>query len=653
MILLPPLIQESKATQQLNPQNIKKTEMESGSIYFEATVGYFKFNSLDQKNIQVSLPDQSSLNVTDPSDRFAPITTSANGLGDLLFAEEEKVISWLEANPARVAVAGLIDLGRSGNVAQIRERIKPLLNMTWERWWRKTRPHLENLEFVRTGRNRSFRLDQGFDVSHVVAPDADSTNTRTSRLNTKELEQEAIKLLTEPETIIEIPLSDFRRVIQILGESNRLNAIFEDLQTRDFNSAQLWALFDYSNEPAEQAKAAARAIELAVGHDQKPPRHLPNQNDLKIFKNFLPKISSVLLDIQHQVHSTEIERIESATLSSLLGDRAEDHESATAIIEDLLVTCIRLRPETFLESLLEMHESEKDRLFEQRIIEGIFSTKHISSIQARGIWLSYIADRRFDIKIASRISDASFDKESSRTQSIAAAQEFNLRVTAQADSDREASLDSKMMAALAGGIDDKNAQEIEKDIIGQARASMNSSTARRANSLVEIIVKAITSRTRSMGETNRLLRSDNKNLTTSLLTLKEENSDLRNRLSHLSKESVQSIAQAKVDSQRELLRQVANALQFAQYSVHRSGDASRIENFSRTLAELEQYLPMRSNGIMNKSIPFDPGNLDWKGNRSNRPLPEDPVTIVAQGWQWNPHPSSYEILARPWCMITM
>ena len=624
--------------------------MESGSIYFESTVGYFKFNSIDQNNILLSLPGESSSNLTDPSDHFAPMTTSANGLGDLLFAEDEKVISWLEANPARVAVAVLIDLGRTGNVAQIRERIKPLLNMNWERWWRTTRPHLENLEFVRTGRNRSFRLDQGFDVSHVVAPDADSTNTRISRLNTKELEQEATKLITKPETIIEIPLSDFRRVIQILGESNRLNAIFEDLQTRDFNSAQLWSLFDYSNEPAEQAKAAARAIELAVGHDQKPPRHLPNQNDLKTLKNFLPKISSALLGIQHQVHSTEIERIESATLSSLLGNRKEDHESATTIIEDLLVTCIRLRPETFLESLLEMHESEKDRLFERRIIEGIFSTKHISSIQARGIWLSYIADRRFDIKIASRISDASFDKESNRTQSIAAAQEFNLLVTAGADSDKEASLDSKMMAALAGGIDDKNAQEIEKDIIGQARASINSSTALRGNSLVEIIVKAINSRTHSQRETNRLLRSDYKNLTANVQTLQQENKDLRNRLSDLSRESARSIAQAKINSQRELLRQVANALQFAQNSVNRSEDASSIGNFSRTLTELEQYLPIRSNGQINKSIPFDPGNLDWKGNRSDRPLPGDPVTIVAQGWGWSPQPRSYEILARPWCM---
>jgi hypothetical protein len=45
MILLPSLIQESKATYQLNPQKIKKTDMESGSIYFESTVGKIPANS--------------------------------------------------------------------------------------------------------------------------------------------------------------------------------------------------------------------------------------------------------------------------------------------------------------------------------------------------------------------------------------------------------------------------------------------------------------------------------------------------------------------------------------------------------------------------------------------------------------------------------
>ena len=206
------------------------------------------------------------------------------------------------------------------------------------------------------------------------------------------------------------------------------------------------------------------------------------------------------------------------------------------------------------------------------------------------------------------------------------------------------------MAALAGSISDENALKIETQIVAQARARFNLGAASRPNSLAEILAKAVSGLTDSQRSTNRRLRSDLKNLSSDISRLDEENNNLKHRLTELSRESALSVAQDTIDAQRDLLRQVANALQFTQAGVARSGDVSRIDNFARIIVELEQYLPLRSRGLFNEQVPYDPEKLDWKGDRSHRPAAGESVTIIALGWVWNPKPGTSETLARAWCM---
>lgn len=145
------------------------------------------------------------------------------------------------------------------------------------------------------------------------------------------------------------------------------------------------------------------------------------------------------------------------------------------------------------------------------------------------------------------------------------------------------------------------------------------------------------------------MRSDLNNLTSDISRLDEENRGLKNRLSDLSHESAQSVAQSTIDAQRAVLRQVANALQFTQASVARSGDVFRIDNFATMIGELEQYLPLRSRGQLNEQVPYYPETFEWKGDRSHRPAAGESVTVITLGWVWNPQPGTSETLARAWC----
>ena len=637
---------------------INKELLKSGSIYFEPSVGYFKVESIDEDHFTIILQDRSESVQRSLADRFSPLTADHHGLGHLLFGEQDDVAKWIDLNPARVAVAALIDLNRRGTVGQIRERIEPLITTRWERWWRTARAQLENTHFVRIRPDRSFRVDQGFEVSDVDDPEPDSLKPGKARLSQAELEEAVDHLISDPAGAKALRLSDFRRVLGVLDERSKIGAVLDDLHLANFVANQLWSLFDLLSDPVERSKVAARAIDLATNHHQellkdrqRVPQaigRLPNDNELHTLESFLPELMGVLHNAHLQGRTDEIERIADATLGALLGRWTPGQEPATSTVEQLLVHCIRLRPAAFLRSLLLLNESAKRTLIDRRIIDRVFSRQNLSPLNAKGTWLTCIAEPEFDSEIASSLSHASYTDDSggSLTQSIAAAIRFQVEAVS---SGGGVDLEERMMAALAGSISDENALKIESQIVAQARARSNPGAAARPNSLVEIIVKAISGLTNSQRSTNRRLRSDLKNLSSDISRLDNENNDLKNRLSDLSRESALSVAQGAIDAQRALLRQVANALQFTQAGVARSGDVSRIDNFARIMVELEQYLPLRSRGLLNEQVPYDPENLDWKGDRSHRPAVGESVTIIALGWVWNPKPGTSETLARTWC----
>ena len=124
--------------------------MKIGSIYFESSVGYFKVESIDEDSITIFLPGRSESVQRSLDDRFSPLTIDDHGLGRLLFDKWDDVAKWTDLNPVRIAIAALLDLNRRGTVAQIRERIEPVITTRWERWWKITRAQLENTPFVRT-----------------------------------------------------------------------------------------------------------------------------------------------------------------------------------------------------------------------------------------------------------------------------------------------------------------------------------------------------------------------------------------------------------------------------------------------------------------------------------------------------------------------
>jgi len=628
---------------------------ENRIIYWAPKIGYFALEDDLDGEVWILRSSGDRANTSKVGEPAQSVQAAADGLGVLSFLEKDNLADWQIESPAKLVIAALIDLQRRGSITQIKERIESTIDVNWDRWWRGARAQLTEIPFVRFRPNRTIGIDHGFGVKDV--PDDGQVEGKRKAMSITDIEEISKSLARGAGLGDELALSDFRRLVRLLISSDSLDLLLVEPGMGSLNADQLWSIFDQSEDPVVQATVSSRAIvstlarpesaKLDANNQDIVRGSIPKPHDQKTLGNFLPRVLECHRSAVQSGNDSGLRQIITAALRTLLIQAAPEDIPGVRMVENLIVNCLRLQPDTLAESLLNLSTDDQFQFVDQSIADRLFGPRKLSRQLAAGIWAAYVLNERRNTAVADRLSRAAFAEDNVGTIT---------RLTTAIVQHQSSNLDlnfvdptTLLLVGVSGAMNQEAASALEHQFIGNANSVLRSGNLPSGNSLAELITRAIVSISSSQRSTNRRLRSDLNNLAADISRLDKENVGLRNRLSDLSRESAQSVAHANIDAQRRILKQVADALQFAQTSVGQSGDATRIGLFSRTLAEIEQYLPIRSRGLVNDRLPFDPEKLAWKGDRSKRPASGDPVTIIAQGWEWDPQPRTSEMLARAWC----
>lgn len=129
-------------------------------------------------------------------------TRPGGGLAAYLYADPEKVLSWVNAGQLRLVGAALADLGGAGRTKDLQERLeKPVLSLVsvkWTPWWtNKVQPSLKESEYFEFQKPHTYRLKEGVLVGEIPVESLVGGKKATPKINPNQDVSEVLKQLRE------------------------------------------------------------------------------------------------------------------------------------------------------------------------------------------------------------------------------------------------------------------------------------------------------------------------------------------------------------------------------------------------------------------------------------------------------------------------